>query len=221
MEASASGHAGKEVAACINAVYDSMAYAAEACQLPAQTILDGTLLDRLAQEHAAYLMKMSQLRSAGAKLELTWGTICSGGEVVLFVLDSISRACQACGFTFTFKHLFSCENKKSLQEWIAGVFQETSVACGCCFCRAEEMGQQKAQCVKHGCLCEVPTVDILMAGTSCKDFSKASSVLHRVYKHAENLVLENRTSVGVRRKPSMASALTWRSMLCPSCCSKM
>ena len=197
MEASASSKVGQGVAASINAVFDNMAITAEARQLPAQAILDGTLLDRLAQQHIADFMKVIPLRSAGANLELTWGTICSGGEVVLFVLDSISRAFQAYGFTFKFKHLFSCEVKQSLQEWIAGVFQETNAACGCCFCRAEEMGQQKAQCVKHGCLCDVPTVDILIAGTSCKDFSKASSYTHRVYKaNGGTLVLGLSSSVG-------------------------
>ena len=115
--------------------------------------------------------------------------------MALFVLDSISRAFQACGFTLTFKHMFSCEVKKPLQGWISSVFKEARLECGCCFCRAEEMGQEKAWCVKHGCLCEVPIVDILIAGTSCKDFSKTSTA-QRGYKSSGTLVLGLPASTG-------------------------
>ena len=192
-EASASGLVGQVVAASIHAVFGSMATTSEARQLPAQAIWDGTLLDRLAQQHIEDFMKVIPLRSVN--LELTWGTICSGGEVVLFVLDSISRAFQAHGLTLKFTHMFSCEVKQSLQEWIAGVFQESNTACGCCFSQAEDMGKQKAQCVKHSRLCDVPTVDILIAGTSCKDFSKASPC-HRTYKGDKTMVLSLPSSVG-------------------------
>ena len=203
---SAFGLDAARVAVSANAMFARLARAAEKRLLPAEAILDGTFLDQLAREHIADFMKVTPNRLAGARLELTWGSICSGGEVVLFVLDSISRAFQALEITLTFTHRFSCERQKPLQDWISGVFEEAGVACGCCFCRAEEMGQDQAWCAKHGRLCDVPGVDILIAGTSCKDFSKASNA-QREYKGSGTLVLGLPTSTG-------GSAETFHGLCC-------
>jgi site-specific DNA-cytosine methylase len=110
----------------------------------------------------------------------------------MFVLGSLVRAYAMQGIDLKFRHVFSCECKKPLHEWIAGIFQECGVDSGCLFSRAEEMGQELAYCVKHGKKCRVPSANLVIAGTSCKDISRASSV----YKGSDNLVMELETSVG-------------------------
>ena len=78
-----------------------------------------------------------------------------------------------------FKHLFSCEIVPAKQEWIMGAFEEGNVEEGCLFERAEDLGQEYAACVKHGRMCRVPHADIVIAGTSCKDLSKAKSTKNK------------------------------------------
>ena len=106
---------------------------------------------------------------------MTWCSICSGSEVILFVLAAIASAFRARHITLIFKHLFSCEIVPAKQEWIMGAFEEGNVEEGCLFERAEDLGQEYAQCVKHGRKCRVPHADIVIAGTSCKDLSRANS----------------------------------------------
>lgn len=44
----------------------------------------------------------------------------------------------------------------------------------CIFSDIQEMGEKVATCWQHGTKCQVPTVDFLVLGTSCKDLSKAN-----------------------------------------------
>ncbi len=39
----------------------------------------------------------------------------------------------------------------------------------------EDVNKKEAKCAKHGKPCKVPHADIIIAGTSCKDVSRASS----------------------------------------------
>ena len=54
-----------------------------------------------------------------------------------------------------------------------------------------EVGQAEARCWIHGASCRVPSVDLLILGTSCKDMSKAN-----VNRGRQDLVLEQRSSKG-------------------------
>ena len=112
--------------------------------------------------------------AAGSVVEMTWCSICSGSEVILFVLAAIASAFRARHITLIFKHLFSCEIVPAKQEWIRGAFKEGNVEEGCLFERAEDLGQENAACVTHGGKCRVPHADIVIAGTSCKDLSRAN-----------------------------------------------
>ena len=77
-------------------------------------VLDGSLLESLAGEH---LDNMKDLPSGNVtdtglasghvpEVELTWGSICSGSEVVIFVLMAIRAAYAQLGIDISSKHVF-------------------------------------------------------------------------------------------------------------------
>lgn len=145
------------------------------------TFLTGSLLYDLAESHTNHLRKeLSPDTRLGPSLTLRWGTICSGGEVMLFVLLAIAKALAEHGVRLNFVHVFSCEIAPKLQEWIMALFAEVgarvSIQEGCLFERAEHMGQKTAKCVRHGRHCPVPDADLVCAGTSCKDWSKSKGL---------------------------------------------
>ncbi len=70
---------------------------------------------------------------------------------------------------------FPCGRTPAKQQWIHGLFDELGMEHGCVFERAEDMDQTHAHSCTHRRQCPIPVCDIMVAGTSCKDFSKASS----------------------------------------------
>lgn len=155
---------------------------------------DGTLLEFLSVDHLAVLTPPGRsaygLAATGVAVTLTWGTICSGSEVMLLVLMALASAYAARGVSLKFKHAFSCEIVPCKQTWIRSLFRELAVEEGCLFSRAEQMGGTKAYCVRHAKECVIPCVDLLVTGTSCKDFSKASRA------HQKPGVLNSKASLG-------------------------
>ena len=131
---------------------------------------DGTLLEELARE----FFQATQGISGDRPLALTWASICSGSEIILFVLLAISSAYKEAGLSIEFTHVFSCESNPAKRVWIRKVFEEVGVAEGCMFKRAEDMGGATAWCEVHKKRCPIPGADIMVAGTSCKDLSKAN-----------------------------------------------
>ena len=162
----------------------------KAKQLDYHTILDGTFLEQLADEHNDAFLSLAPGRRVAPTLTLRWATICSGGEGVLFTLEAIKANAKKRGIILDLVHVYSCEIKKPLTNWIEGLFDEVGVAYGCCFQDAQEMGQEFATCVRHGGRCRVLDCDILISGTSCKDFSRASSS----YKASDTLLLQQADS---------------------------
>ncbi len=144
-------------------------------KLSAESIKNGTLLDEVAM-HNASMFEASMLNStADPPDELTWGSICSGGEVIEIILLAITNSYKAVGKRVRLNHKFSCEDKTGIQEWILGLQQELGTAMnGCLFEKAEGMGEVTQWCIKHDNNCVIPQVDIMIAGTSCKDFSRAN-----------------------------------------------
>ncbi len=67
---------------------------AGAKKVQAIEIKDGAHLDKLAGEHADAFTAANKAsgRPIAPNLTLTWGTICSGGEGVVFVLDAMVKA---------------------------------------------------------------------------------------------------------------------------------
>ena len=158
----------------------------------ASDVLDGTYLSKLAAENASSFSGVVA-RSEPPQTQLTWGTICSGGEVLIFIMSTMKELYKSFNLDLNSTHRFSCEIKPNVQDWIKSVAQESG-ECNpdyCLFERAEQMGSEVTKCVRHGKFCPVPAVDLLIFGTSCKGINRASNVYR-----ATNLVMAKQNSVG-------------------------
>ena len=174
--------------------------------VPASSFHDGSLLEQLARESGDCYGAGGDVLpfgGAGATLVINWASMCSGSEVVLFDLLSIATYYQGRGVNVIFKHRFSCECKPAKQQWIHGLFDELGMEQACVFVQAEDLNQPRAYCCTHRRKCPVPDCDIMIAGTSCKDFSKASS--NRCHLSPTDVLMQDSTPGG--------SAQTMRALL--------
>ena len=163
-----------------------------------------TLFPQLFEEQAA----------ASEKVALTWASACSGSEGAFYVMEALSRAYKThtnSQLEVSLTHLFSCENNKDKQMWIQTVLEvgclkspvsdlvsdveAASSAFGSVshhlFDDIQKLGDIEAPCVCHGQLCDVPSCDIFVVGSSCKDFSKANPK-----KETQKLVFHQESSLG-------------------------
>ena len=164
--------------------------------------------------------RFEEQAEVASSVSLTWASACSGSEGAFYVMEALSRAyslCkETCGCSLSMKHLFSCENNKDKQRWIQAVLDcgplmpmssPLEPACassddgdgegeqfhlgGCIFQDIETLGGDEAHCIAHGKLCPVPSCDLLVIGSSCKDFSKANPK-----KETQKLVFKQDSSLG-------------------------
>ncbi|KAJ5103153.1 hypothetical protein N7532_003682 [Penicillium argentinense] len=92
--------------------------------------------------------------------------MCSGTESPLLALDMVQRA----GLDFEFIHLFSCEIEPFKQAYIERTFSPPIL-----FRDITELSKKQAH-TAYGALKKVPSGgDLLIAGTSCVDFSRLNS----------------------------------------------
>ncbi|EGG01261.1 uncharacterized protein MELLADRAFT_79036 [Melampsora larici-populina 98AG31] len=132
-------------------------------------------------------------------------TMCSGTESPLLALDLISKSVKDLwGLDFRVQHVFSCEIEPFKQAYIERNFQPPILFRDVC-----ELGQEKAT-TAYGAQVTVPNdVDMLIAGTSCVDYSglnnrkksidaggESGRTFHGMLKWVENsrpsvIILEN------------------------------
>lgn len=156
-------------------------------------IVEGTLLPLLAKENLDSFLEsypkdslaMGLLPTDG-DLVLKWGTCCSGSEGAFFVMTAVQKALEDCGIIIQFEHAFSCESNKEKRRWIhevlacGNIFQHGAGSAtdrgvdACIFGDIQHMKGAEATCHVHKKLCNIPSVDILVLGTSCKDLSRAN-----------------------------------------------
>ena len=180
------------------------------------------------QERGAALGFKPGCDAKAETLTLTWGSCCSGSEGAHYVVEAVNLALQQQDIPLCFKHSFSCEINPKKREWIKTVLSSGHVFAGslsesdpqgrpwhelgCVFTDILDLKEGEAPCAMHspgrrrkGKLehlpCAVPSVDVLVIGTSCKDLSRANSSVDRT-----KLVLSEETSKG-------ASAQTFKGML--------
>ena len=96
--------------------------------------------------------------------------MCSGTEAPLLALEMISKACkQQTGVELPIEHVFSCEIEPYKQAYI-----QRNMAPPLLFRDVRELGSGRAH-TAFGALADVPctagSVDMLVAGTSCVDYS--------------------------------------------------
>ncbi|KAJ6498346.1 hypothetical protein DFH09DRAFT_336020 [Mycena vulgaris] len=106
----------------------------------------------------------------GRKLRVA--TMCSGTESPLLALELIQKAIlDQHGLDFKVEHVFSCEIEPFKQAYIERNFHPPLLFRDVC-----ELGNEKAH-TAYGALAPVPgDVDLLVAGTSCVDYSNLNNV---------------------------------------------
>jgi site-specific DNA-cytosine methylase len=101
-------------------------------------------------------------------------TMCSGTESPVLALDMITKSIQDfVDSTIQVEHVFSCEIEPFKQAYIERNFQPPLL-----FRDIRELGNDQAY-TAYGSLAKVPNtpgcVDILVAGTSCVDYSNLNN----------------------------------------------
>lgn len=137
---------------------------------------------------------------AGKGRALRVATMCSGTESPLLALNLISRAVEAkWGIRMGIEHVFSCEIEPYKQAYI-----ERNFAPPLLFRDVTELGNPQAH-TAYGALVDVPgDVDLLVAGTSCVDYSNLNNSKKGIHDGGES----GRTFKGMlkwveRNKPSI------------------
>ena len=144
-------------------------------------------------------------------MKLTWGSCCSGSEGAHYVVEAANIAMYDADVPVCFDHKFSCEINEKKQTWIKAVLEAGPLfrgwsnsgpispdRLGCIFGDIKTLGHESSECAMRKQGCQVPSVDCLFIGTSCKDLSRANSSVDR-----SKLVLSEEISKG-------ASAQTFR-----------
>ncbi len=131
------------------------------------------LLDRLAAEHVAAFLSAFPDRALVGPRDILWGSLCSGSEGAHFVLLAMEKAYNDAGVAVTFRQVFACEKSTTKRKWIDLLVNDAEPLSSsiCIFKDIEELGEEEAMCSTHRRYCAVPTVDFVLAGTSCKDLS--------------------------------------------------
>lgn len=121
------------------------------------------IVDRMPEK----LLKPLAETLAGQGRALRVATMCSGTESPLLALNLISRAVEAkWGIKMGIDHVFSCELEPFKQAYIERNFKPPLL-----FRDVTELGNAKAH-TAYGALVDVPgDIDLLVAGTSCVDYS--------------------------------------------------
>ncbi|CAE7493136.1 ageIM, partial [Symbiodinium necroappetens] len=185
----------------------------------AEHIQDGTLLHRLALENLEKFKALQpgaplgcgQGRQAPHPMVLTWASACSGSEGMYYVAEAINAAYACSDVPVKLKHVFSCESAAEKQKWIQAILsvgplreptsdswppplevwggEDDGGEGHCLFSDILELFQVQAKCCRHKKGCDVPSVDLLVVGTSCKDVSKMNTGVDRsapVFKQASS-----------------------------------
>ena len=109
-------------------------------------------------------------------------TMCSGTESPVLALDMMSRAAEdQYGVKLQIEHLFSCEIEPFKQAYIQRNFQPPIL-----FRDIRELGRKQA-ITAFGSLVDVPGgVDMLIAGTSCVDYSNLNNEKKTIHGSGES-----------------------------------
>ena len=97
------------------------------------------------------------------------GTICSGSEILFTMTPHLEAAIRVCSqVTVKLEHAWACEADLGKAEWIAANFDVPYI-----FLDVGELSSEHgAQEYLTGTKCHPPSMDGLVAGTSCRDASR-------------------------------------------------
>ncbi|KXN87439.1 Putative SWI/SNF-like matrix-associated actin-dependent [Leucoagaricus sp. SymC.cos] len=124
-------------------------------------------------------------RVQGRKLRVA--TMCSGTESPLLALELIQKSIlEQHEIALEIEHVFSCEIEPFKQAYIERNFHPPILFRDVC-----ELGDEEAH-TAYGALAPVPgDVDMLIAGTSCVDYSNLNTQKQDIDANGESVILEN------------------------------
>ena len=101
------------------------------CRVAPEHFKDGSLIQRLADEHCELFGQLfHEKRAVFPPRELLLGSACTGSASEVVVANSFQRAVNAVSDSgFRLRPVFSCEIKKEKRKWIAGVHEAFQDAC--------------------------------------------------------------------------------------------
>jgi site-specific DNA-cytosine methylase len=157
----------------------------------------GELISSLAEEYCEDYQEHCGKPRIGA-LTLVFCILCAGSEVVTWCARDLCTAHNAVfGEKLELIHGFSCEIDEEKRREVMKITKGKI----CIFKDVLHLGDTKAPCHTHGCLCEVPYVDMIIVGLSCEDLSKMNC-----NRHLNRQVLNEEQSKG-------GTAATFRGLL--------
>ena len=111
----------------------------------------------------------------------TIGTMCSGGEVLHFVLEAVQTALTRVG-KHCFRQVFAAEASETKRAWIHQVVnagndkvENAGIDGVCVYKDVTSFPSGSPWCTTHMRHCKLQRVQGLVAGISCKDISSANS----------------------------------------------
>ena len=142
--------------------------------IPPKLFLDGSLLQKMAEEHRDEFSQQIERTShhdSGGRRSITWASVLSGSEGAHFVMNAI----EASNPQFQFQQVFACDSKPGVREWIDSVVNTKRTALGqakiCIFKNIVDLAGATAECHVHGRKCRVPDAHVVIGCSSCKDLS--------------------------------------------------
>ena len=119
-------------------------------------------------EHLWQAILRNVAKSPSGPITMTVGTACSGSELYLTALPALqSEISRRLGREFRFDHRWSCEISPRKRQWIMDNFSPPKL-----FADLTQLHTGRCHDFVSGQMADVEPVDILIAGTSCKDASR-------------------------------------------------
>ena len=121
--------------------------------------------------HAWHAIAKHLSKKGKGPITITLGTACSGSEIYLTALPFLEKELsQRLGRDIRFVHKWSCELDPQKRQWIIDNFSPMKL-----FADVRVLAEGPCHDYVSGTLTEVDVVDVLIAGTSCKDASRLNN----------------------------------------------
>ena len=163
--------------------------------VPAADIINGQLLEKLAESHLNIFKEMMPNKALVAPRIITWASLCSGSEGIHFVMEAMQEAYRAAGIQVTLQQQFACEYDEQNQKWILELAGKKENA-PCLFASIKQLDGAAAKCLRHKGTCAIGEVDVLVYGFSCKDLSRQNPNRAKSLKDPENILAQGVTPGG-------------------------
>ena len=140
-------------------------------EFPKCLLMDAT--DEMGISLLSSLARFGDAAPNGDQIVITYATICSGSDIINAALSNLAKAIyEKFKVRVTFEHLWACEFSEPKRKWIAENYNVDMIFTDVCKLMDE------AGCQEHrsGQLKKPTRPCVMIAGTSCRDASRMSSL---------------------------------------------